>query len=268
MSSLKDIYFPHLDEFAHGYIFNNIEQVWDPLKNLEELIRTALNHADAVGAPLESVQGLTADSGDLAKGILVEHWIKLDQPVVSEVLGIWIGEGTVLEPTAIIKGPTIIGRKNDIRQGAYLRGNVLAGDRCVIGHCTEIKNSVLMNHVEAGHFNYIGDSILGSYVNLGAGSRLANVQFRSLKEKQDDFIHPIEIPMENGPVRTGLSKLGGVLGDNVEVGCNAVICPGTLVGKNNWIRPNSTVPKGFHPPGHAIAPANHKPKSMPKQDKP
>ncbi len=262
VSSFKDIYFPHLDEFAHGHIFNNIEQVWDPLKNLEELIRAALNHAG--GAPLESVQGLTADSGDSAKGVLVEHWIKLEQPVVSEAMGIWIGEGTMLEPTAIIKGPAIIGKKNDIRQGAYLRGNVLVGDRCVIGHCTEVKNSILMNHVEAGHFNYIGDSILGSYVNLGAGSRLANVQFRSLKEKQDDSIRPIEILMENGVVTTGLSKLGGVLGDNVEVGCNAVICPGTLIGKNNWIRPNSTVPKGLHPPGHAKAPANLGPKSRPK----
>jgi len=248
MSSLKNIYFPHLDEFAHGHIFNNIEQVWDPLKNLEELIRTALSHADAGGAPLESVQGLTADSGDSAKGILVEHWIKLERPVVSETLGIWIGEGTMLEPTAIIKGPTIIGRKNDIRQGAYLRGNMLVGDRCVIGHCTEIKNSVLMNHVEAGHFNYIGDSILGSYVNLGAGSRLANVQFRSLKEKQDDFIHPIEIPMENGPVRTGLSKLGGVLGDNVEVGCNAVICPGPWLARTTGSAPTARSQRGsIHP---------------------
>ena len=110
----------------------------------------------------------------------MERWVKLKTPIISENLGIRIGSGTILEPTAIIKGPAIIGKNNDIRQGAYMRGNVMVGDHCVIGHCTEIKNSILMNHVEAGHFNYVGDSILGSYVNMGAGSRLANVQFRSL----------------------------------------------------------------------------------------
>ncbi len=121
-----------------------------------------------------------------------------------------------------------------------------------------------MNHVEAGHFNYLGDSILGSYVNMGAGSRLANVQFRNLQEKMEDFIADIEIPMENGPIPTQLSKFGAIVGDNVEIGCNAVICPGALIGKNNWIFPNCTVPKGFHPPDHFIAPADHKPQSRPK----
>lgn len=121
-----------------------------------------------------------------------------------------------------------------------------------------------MNHVEAGHFNYVGDSILGSYVNMGAGSRLANVQFRSLREKMEGFIRNIEIPMDRGTVSTQLSKFGAVIGDNSEVGCNAVICPGTLIGKDNWIYPNCTVPKGFHPPGHFIAPTSHKPRSRPK----
>ena len=121
-----------------------------------------------------------------------------------------------------------------------------------------------MNHVEAGHFNYIGDSILGSYVNMGAGSRLANVQFRGLQEKMTDTINDIEISIENELISTGLSKLGSIIGDNVEIGCNAVLSPGALIGKDNWIYPNCTVSKGFHPPGHFITPSEHKSKSRPK----
>lgn len=264
MSFFKDIYFPLLEEFAHHDLFDDIEQVWDPLKNLEAIVRGIMDRPEAAADPLESVPGFRIDAGESVRGFVVERWVRLERPVESQVLGIRIGRGTVLEPSAIIKGPAVIGEKNDIRQGAYLRGNVLTGDRCVIGHCTEIKNSILMNHVEAGHFNYVGDSIVGNYVNLGAGSRLANVQFRGLREKQDDFIHPIQIPLESGPVETGLSKFGAVVGDNVEVGCNAVVCPGALLGKDNWIYPNCTVPKGFHAPGHFIAPAEHKLKSRPK----
>ena len=99
---------------------------------------------------------------------------------------------------------------------------------------------------------------------MGAGARLANVQFRSLKEKMEDFINYIEIPLENRTVSTQLSKFGAIIGDNSEIGCNAVICPGTLIGKDNWIYPNCTVPKGFHPPGHFITPSEHKSKSRPK----
>jgi len=263
MSFFTDIYFPQLDHFAHKDIFQNIEQVWDPLKNLERLVRTALSK-DESGDSLESLPGLTVDSSPSVRGIVVEQWIKLKNPIMSKTLGIRIGSGTTLEPSAIIKGPAVIGENNDIRQGSYMRGNVIVGDRCVVGHCTEVKNSMLMNHVEAGHFNYLGDSILGSYVNMGAGSRLANVQFRNLQEKMEDFIADIEIPMENGPIPTQLSKFGAIVGDNVEIGCNAVICPGALIGKNNWIFPNCTVPKGFHPPDHFIAPADHKPQSRPK----
>ena len=263
MDSFKEIYFPKLNQFSHSYFFQNINQIWDPLKTLEDLIRKALSE-DQSGNPLEDLSGLRIGSSGSAEGVVVESWIKLNTPIISKVLGIRIGSGTVLEPTAIIKGPAIIGENNDIRHGAYLRGNLLLGDHCVIGHCTEIKNSILMNHVEAGHFNYIGDSILGSYVNMGAGSRLANVQFRSLQEKVENFINDIEIPMEKGIISARLPKFGAIIGDNSEIGCNAVLCPGTLLGKDNWIYPNCTVPKGFHPPGHFLAPADHKPLSRPK----
>ena len=263
MGSFKDIYFPQLNHFAHSSAFQNIEHVWDPLKGLEYLIQKALIK-DELGDPLEGLSGLRVDSSNSVEGVVVEDWIKLKSPIVSKTLSIRIDSGTILEPTAIIKGPAIIGKNNDIRQGAYMRGNVMVGDHCVIGHCTEIKNSILMNHVEAGHFNYVGDSILGSYVNMGAGSRLANVQFRSLQEKMEGFINDIEIPLESGIISTRLSKFGAIIGDNSEIGCNAVICPGALIGKDNWIYPNCTVPKGFHPPSNFIAPPDYKPRSRPK----
>ena len=263
MSNISDTYFPKLDYFKHKNVFNHIEQVWDPIKNLNVTIRKILEE-EAAGNVIESISDLLIDTNSSLKTIFVKQWIKLDAPLISEDLNIRIDKGTVLEPTAIIKGPAIIGKNNDIRQGSYLRGNIIIGNNCVIGHCTEIKNSILMNHVEAGHFNYIGDSILGSYVNMGAGSRLANVQFRGLQEKISNAINDIEIFLENKLISTGLSKLGSIIGDNVEIGCNAVLSPGTLIGKDNWIYPNCTVSKGFHPPGHFITPSERKSKSRPK----
>jgi len=263
MSSYSKIYFPKLNLFAYNDIFQHIKQVWDPLKKLKKTILKLLAE-DLTGDPLEKIPGLILDSSSSIKGIAVERWIKLEAPIISKALGIWIDSGTILEPTAIIKGPAIIGKDNEIRQGAYIRDGILMGDNCVIGHCTEIKNSILMNHVEAGHFNYIGDSILGSFVNMGAGSRLANVQFRRLEEKMNDFINVIEIPIKGKLISTELQKLGAIIGDNVEVGCNAVICPGALIGKDNWIYPNCTIPKGFHAPGNFITPLDHKLKSRPK----
>ncbi len=263
MSSFSDIYFTQLDSFAHKNIFQNTEQVWDPLKDLNKIIIRILE-GNKTGDAIESIPGITVDTSNSVKGIIVNRWIKLEAPVISQYLDIRIDSGTILEPTAIIKGPAIIGKNNDIRQGSYLRGNIMTGDCCVVGHCTEIKNSILMNHVEAGHFNYIGDSILGSYVNMGAGSRLANVQFRGLQEKISSVINDIEIPIENKTISTGLSKFGSIIGDNVEVGCNAVLSPGTLIGKNTWIYPNCTITKGFHPPDHFITLSERKLKSRPK----
>ena len=155
MDSFKDIYFPQLDNFTHGKIFQKIEHVWDPLKVLQDIVRNVLNVEDT-GDPIESLSELRFDSNNLIEGIVVDKWIKLKNPIISKPLGIRIDTGTTLEPTAIIKGPAIIGKDNDIRQGSYVRGNIMVGNNCVIGHCTEVKNSILMNHVEAGHFNYIG----------------------------------------------------------------------------------------------------------------
>ena len=158
----------------------------------------------------------------------------------------------------------MIGEDCDIRQGAHIRGNALIGDHSVVGHVTEFKNSILMDHTEAGHFNYIGDSIIGSHVNLGAGSKLANLQFRSADEKRKDYIKPIQIPLDSGILNTGMEKLGAVIGDNVELGCNAIVCPGALIGKDVWVYPGLTVPKGYYPAGILLVPKDRKPRSIRK----
>ena len=144
------------------------------------------------------------------------------------------------------------------------RGNVLTGDHCILGHNTEIKNSILMDHTEAGHFNYVGDSILGSYVNLGAGSRLANLQFRSPREKREGFIQPLTLDVDGEEIATEMEKFGAVVGDYVELGCNAVLCPGVLLGKGSWIYPNMTIAKGSYPPESMFRPKSGR-KPDPKQ---
>lgn len=142
-----------------------------------------------------------------------------------------IGKGTVVEPGAYIKGPCIIGKNCEIRHGAYLRGNVLVCDHCVIGHATEVKNSIFLNRSQAGHFAYVGDSILGNNVNLGAGTKCANLRFdrKNIRFEGQD---------------TGRRKFGALFADGSQTGCNAVTNPGTVMAKNTSCPPCST-PKGY-----------------------
>ncbi len=239
------LFFPHLAEFAHRDLFKSNEPVWAPLSRLEQDLHRIIKQLPTQDA-LSQVDGVCYEPEQ--KAILVEKWVRLEKPLHIESAALYIGAGTSLEPTAIIKGPAVIGTNCDIRQSAYIRGNALVGDHSVIGHTTELKNSIVMNHTEAGHFNYIGDSILGSYVNLGAGTKLANLQFRTPKEKHEGFIRPILIPILGKEVDTGIGKLGAILGDYTEMGCNSVTCPGTLMGRNGMVYPNTTVPKAYHPP--------------------
>ena len=250
------LFFADIDREPYKRLFFAVDRVWDPLKNLDSILQSLMqSKTDSYSTELE---GVCFDKSE--KGLLVQKWIKLDQAVYLKELQIFIGSGTRLEPSAIIKGPTVIGENCDIRQGAYVRGNVFAGEGCVIGHATEVKNSILMDRSEAGHFNYIGDSILGRHVNMGAGSKLANLQFRSREEKQEDFIHPIQIL--SADLETGMEKLGAVVGDHAEIGCNAVLCPGTLLGKDTWVYPNLIVPKGYYPPNTVLTPKDRKPLSI------
>lgn len=250
------LFFSDLDREPYKTLFAGVDRVWGPVKNLDSILQSLMqSKTDSYSTELE---GVFFDKSE--KGLFVQKWIKLDQAVYLKELGIFIGSGTRLEPSAIIKGTTVICENCDIRQGAYVRGNVFVGEGCVIGHATEVKNSILMDHSEAGHFNYIGDSIVGRHVNMGAGSKLANLQFRSREEKQKSFIHPIQIPSVD--LDTGMEKLGAVVGDHAEVGCNAVLSPGTLLGKDTWVYPNLMVPKGYYPPNTVLTSKDRKPRSI------
>jgi NDP-sugar pyrophosphorylase family protein len=151
-----------------------------------------------------------------------------------------IGEGTVVEDGAMIKGPAIIGRNCEIRHNAYIRENVIIGDDCVVGNSCELKNSLLFNRAAVPHFNYVGDSILGYKAHTGAGVILSNV--KSL---------PGNVTVEaNGQrIDTGLRKFGALLGDGVEIGCNSVLNPGSVIGRGSVIYP-STNWRGVLPPSH------------------
>ncbi len=151
---------------------------------------------------------------------------------------IHFGRGVLVEAGALIKSPTVIGNLTEVRHGAYIRGNCLVGRACVVGHTTEVKHTIFMNNAKAGHFAYLGDSILGNGVNLGAGTKLANLRFI----KGD-----VSVATPEGLVNTGLRKLGAILADGVQTGCNSVTSPGTLLGKKSMVLPNITVRSGYHP---------------------
>jgi bifunctional N-acetylglucosamine-1-phosphate-uridyltransferase/glucosamine-1-phosphate-acetyltransferase GlmU-like protein len=247
-----------LEDFEHKALFADVQYVWEALVNLKTYLKERLvpNVAALSGSMLSKPhvlwkgqifdQGFEIEHGDATKGKL-RVLRKGDELVGASVLhagailfdsNIWIGEGTVVEPGALIKGPTIIGHNTEIRQGAYVRGNCLIGNGCVVGHTTEVKTSILLDGAKAGHFAYIGDSILGNDVNLGAGTKLANLKIVDVEMK---------IRVEGRTYTTGLKKLGAILGDHVETGCNSVTSPGTLLGKASLVYPCVNVPGGFYP---------------------
>jgi UDP-N-acetylglucosamine diphosphorylase / glucose-1-phosphate thymidylyltransferase / UDP-N-acetylgalactosamine diphosphorylase / glucosamine-1-phosphate N-acetyltransferase / galactosamine-1-phosphate N-acetyltransferase len=153
---------------------------------------------------------------------------------------VFIGEGTVVEDGAMIKGPAIIGKNCQIRHNAYIREAVIIGNDCVVGNSSELKNCLLFNHANVPHFNYVGDSILGYRAHLGAGVKISNV-----KLVQGNVL----VEVEGKPIDTGLRKFGALVGDNAEVGCNAVLNPGSIIGRGSVIYPNTNW-RGVLTPNH------------------
>ena len=152
--------------------------------------------------------------------------------------GVLVGEGVKIAPTATIEGPTIIGAGTEIRPGAYIRGSVITGEKCVIGNSSELKNCVLLNTVQVPHYNYVGDSILGNYAHMGAGSICSN-----LKSDGKNIVVHGDVEYE-----TGLRKIGGILGDHADIGCGCVLNPGTVIGKNTSVYPLNSL-RGVFPEG-------------------
>ncbi len=152
--------------------------------------------------------------------------------------GVWIARSASVAPSATLNAPCIIGKNTEVRTGAFIRGSVIVGDGCVVGNSCELKNTILFDCVQVPHFNYVGDSILGYRSHTGAGAITSNV-------KSDKTL--VKVVTDDGYIETGLKKFGAMLGDFVEVGCNSVLNPGTVVGRNTNIYPLSSV-RGTVPP--------------------
>lgn len=242
------------NSFFH-LLFEETEHVWDGLKNIKPYLKKYLE--PNVGA-IRKGNHLVEKTAILYEGQIIDQGFSIDtsgkKPRIlldGEVLkgasiiyggaylmddNIFIGKDTIVEPTALIKGPTIIGDRTEIRHGAYIRGDVLVGHDCVVGHTTEIKSSAMLGGSKAGHFAYIGDSLLGA-VNLGAGTKLANLKMIESE---------VTLNINDRVYETGLRKFGAILADGVETGCNSVTAPGTIIAKNSLLYPNGTA-RGFYP---------------------
>lgn len=150
---------------------------------------------------------------------------------------VWVARSATVFPSAYLNGPAIIGPDTEVRHGAFVRGNALVGAGCVVGNSTELKNVILFDNVQVPHYNYVGDSILGYGSHMGAGSITSNV-------KSDKSL--VVVRADGQQIATGLKKFGAILGDHVEIGCNSVLNPGTVVGRGSHVYPLSMV-RGYVP---------------------
>lgn len=169
----------------------------------------------------------------------IKEWIielgkTLDDEYEEIEENIWVHKTANVFKSAYIGSPCIIGPNTEIRHSAFIRGSALVGENCVIGNSVELKNVIIFDNVQVPHFNYVGDSILGYKSHMGAGSITSNV-------KSDKTLVKIKDKVTGEIIETGLKKMGAMLGDNVEVGCNSVLNPGTIIGKNTNIYPLSCV---------------------------
>ncbi len=160
---------------------------------------------------------------------------------------IWVAKSAKVAPTACLNGPLIIDEEAEIRHCAFIRGNAIVGKGAVVGNSTELKNVILFNKVQVPHYNYVGDSVLGFKAHMGAGSITSNV-------KSDKTL--VVVKSAEGSVETGLKKMGAMLGDRVEVGCNSVLNPGTVIGRDSNVYPTSCV-RGVIPANHIYKDAAH-----------
>lgn len=196
----------NLEETIAGKLFENVQYPWEVLPKISSFII------------------------ELGNTLSSEEYEKRGENV-------WIAKSAKVAPTAFINGPAIIGKEAEVRHCAFIRGNAIVGEGAVVGNSTELKNVVLFNKVQVPHYNYVGDSILGYRAHMGAGSITSNV-------KSDKTLVVVKDKEEQ--IATGLKKFGAMLGDCVEVGCNSVLNPGTVVGRNSQIYPTSCVRGVIH----------------------
>ena len=195
MSFLVSDFFD-LDAFDHAAVFDGCDNVWDVLTKIAPYVRANVT---------TEIRGRVEDGAH----------------IIGEV---FIDEGTVVESGAYIRGPAMIGKDCEIRTGAYLRGDTLIGNGAIVGNSTELKNTLLMDRAMAPHYNYCGDSVMGNDTNLGAGTKLSNYKIAADKT--------VRLLVDGEVIDTGLIKFGAILGDRASTGCNAVLNPGTVLGKD------------------------------------
>ena len=196
----------NLDETIAKDIFNDVTFPWEVLPKIKDFII------------------------ELGKTLSLEEYSHPQEDI-------WIAKSATVAANASINGPCIIGKKTEVRPGAFIRGNAIVGEYCVVGNSTELKNVILFNNVQVPHYNYVGDSILGYKSHMGAGSITSNV-------KSDKKL--VVVKADGEKIETGMKKFGAMLGDEVEVGCGSVLNPGTVVGSHSNIYPLSSV-RGFVP---------------------
>jgi len=192
-----------LERTEHSVIFENVTHAWEALAKIATYLQFRLK-----------------------PGI---HGRLIGKPFISGA--VYIGAGTIIEHGAMIKGPAWIGEGCEIRNGAYIRENVVVGNGVVLGNSCEFKNCLIFDEAQIPHFNYVGDSILGHNAHLGAGAILSNVRLDHA---------PVAVYSAEGPINTGLKKFGAIVGDRAEIGCNSVLSPGSIIGRDTIIYPGTS----------------------------
>lgn len=215
-----------LTRCQHAALFDGLTYVWQAIPRIGDYIRSRFD------------AGLMFEPDEL-KARFPQAYFSGEN--------IYVASDVSIDPTAYIQGPALIERGCQIRHGAFVRGNVILGNGAIVGHATEVKNAVFLEGAGAPHFAYVGDSILGRNVNLGAGTKISNFPLVSGQEPR-----PIQFTYDGTTYDTELIKMGAVLGDGVQLGCNCVTNPGCLIGKETLVYPMTSLSKGYYPPNTVI----------------
>jgi UDP-N-acetylglucosamine diphosphorylase / glucose-1-phosphate thymidylyltransferase / UDP-N-acetylgalactosamine diphosphorylase / glucosamine-1-phosphate N-acetyltransferase / galactosamine-1-phosphate N-acetyltransferase len=221
MPLLHPAYYFDLSAPGVARLFDGVDLVWDILASFDRVVNEMVGERRVINGTV--MDGAYIDEGPL-----------------------YIAKGAVLEPGTYVKGPAYIGPGVVIRHGAYIRGDVVMLEASVLGHASEAKKALFLPGAQAPHFAYVGDSVLGHRANLGAGTKLSNAVLAGRPHPGAER-KSIELEVGSETIDTGLAKFGAIIGDDVEIGCNAVLSPGTLVGPRAMVYPNATLTKGVYP---------------------
>lgn len=220
-----------LSSALHAGAFKDATYCWDALKTLGDYIQASF-------------------ASDFPPGIHPDA--KVHPSAVINTAQVHIGAGAVIMPQTYIEGPAIISAGASVVQGAYVRADVVLSPGAILGHTSEAKNALFLENAHAPHFAYVGDSILGARVNLGAGTKLSNLAMNSEKDPLTGKRPTVIIQIKDQTYDTELAKLGAIFGDDAQSGCNTVTNPGSLIGKGTLIYAMASVRKGYYPPNSIL----------------